>query len=508
MDKGNIAINLQKCEFAKKEITWLGFQITPTGITLTKRKCESMNKLEIPRTLKQLRSFMGCIHHLIKFTPKLAEISEPLRPLLSKSNTKSQNKLDWKNQHTIAFEEIKRQITNITENKHFDINKETRVECDASRKGLGATLVQKRNSIWKPVAYASRFLNKLEERYSTNELELLALVWALEHFKYYLYGNKFKLQTDHQTLLSALKNNRGKKTYQSRLSRWVDRLLPINFNIEHIPGKNMGFADYLSRNPSGKASPESEDDEKFVINTIQETKHARLKHTMKPSEIAKPTGNYNQLAESKQLEYNDVTHAKENTLSEQHAFCLNTAKNKLRSIEQNSNSLNTKLIAITTRNNPNKNTFDIEIRKTKRAPNKKLLQMDLQPAVTNLSPNKKLRDNSTQTDLESNKGKGITPIQNEKHEELFTAIDDLPTPEYRKNLIRVFNEEFLAENFKKDLGPIIDWVIKQDWLSLTQTNPIFHKIRRELFVTPSGCLLLIIDLLFPTSCVPCTSNHS
>ena len=100
---------------------------------------------------------------------------------------------------------MKRQLINITENKHFDINKETRVKCDESRKGLGATLEQKHNAIWKPVAYASRFLNKLEERYSTNELELLAIVSALEHFKHYLYGNKFILQTDHQALLSALK---------------------------------------------------------------------------------------------------------------------------------------------------------------------------------------------------------------------------------------------------------------------------------------------------------------
>ena len=109
----------------------------------------------------------------------------------------------------------------------------------------------------------SLFLNKLEERYSTNELELSAILWALEHFKYYLYGNKFTLQTDHQSLLSALKNNRGNKTYQSRLSRWVDRLLPFNFIIEHMPGKNMGFADYLSRHPSGSPKPINENDEKF-----------------------------------------------------------------------------------------------------------------------------------------------------------------------------------------------------------------------------------------------------
>ena len=64
-------------------------------------------------------------------------------PLLSKNNTKSQNKLDWKDHNTTAFEEIKRQITNITENKHFDINKEKRVKCDAGRKGLGACPEQK-----------------------------------------------------------------------------------------------------------------------------------------------------------------------------------------------------------------------------------------------------------------------------------------------------------------------------------------------------------------------------
>ena len=212
--------------------------------------------------------------------------------------------------------------------------------------------------------------------------------------------------------MSALKNNRGNKTYQSRLSRWVDQLLPFNFNIEHIPGKNMGFADYLSRNPPGKPSPESEDDEKFVINTIHEIKHAWLKHIIKPSDIVKPTGSHNQLAERKQLEQNDDTHAKENTLIEQHAFCLNTAKNKSLITEQNSNTHNnTKLIALTTRCNPNRITFEIKIKKRKRAPNKKLLQMEPQnPPITDLSPNKELRDNSTQTDAESNKGKRITPI--------------------------------------------------------------------------------------------------
>ena len=131
----NLAINLQKGDFAKEQITWLGFVVTPNGVTPTKQKCDAIINLENPKTLKQLRSFMGCIHHLIKFIPNLARISEPLRPLLSKANTKSQNKLDWKENHTIAFNDIKAQIKQITENKHFDISKQTRVRCDASKKG-------------------------------------------------------------------------------------------------------------------------------------------------------------------------------------------------------------------------------------------------------------------------------------------------------------------------------------------------------------------------------------
>ena len=213
---------------------------------------------------------------------------------------------------------------------------------------------QKHGQIWKLVAYASRFLNKLEERYSTNELELLAIVWALEHFKYYLYGNKFTLQTDHQALLSALKNNRGNKTYQSRLSRWVDRLLPFNFIIEHIPGKNMGSADYLSRHPSGSPSPINEDDEKFVINLIEEIKHVVLKQNITLLGSNKPTGNFNQSESSVQNERNDVTHTKENTHTKESAFCHNNSRNKsLHSSHSLLSRIKPKLIAITTRACPN-----------------------------------------------------------------------------------------------------------------------------------------------------------
>ena len=72
-----LAISLQKCEFAKPTIEWLGFKITPHGVTPTISKTEAIQKLDPPKTLKQLRSFMGSIHHLTKFIPNLAEFLEP-----------------------------------------------------------------------------------------------------------------------------------------------------------------------------------------------------------------------------------------------------------------------------------------------------------------------------------------------------------------------------------------------------------------------------------------------
>ena len=117
---------------------------------------------------------------------------------------------------------------NITENTHYDSTRKIIVRTDASRSGLGAVLEQESNKGWDTIAYASRFLNKAEEKYSINELELLGVVWALEHFKHYLYGQYFTVQTDHRALLSILKD-KSTKAHQSRLTRWCDRLIPFHF---------------------------------------------------------------------------------------------------------------------------------------------------------------------------------------------------------------------------------------------------------------------------------------
>ena len=93
-------------------------------------------------------------------------------------------------------------------------------------------------------------------------------MWAIEHFKYYLYGKHFTLITDHQALISALNASERSKTSQSRLTRWIERLISFHFDIKHLAGSKMGLIDYMSRNPVGLPLPPSEYDEEFKVATI------------------------------------------------------------------------------------------------------------------------------------------------------------------------------------------------------------------------------------------------
>ena len=260
-----MAVKWENCAlFQKKKIEWLGFKISNSGVKSLMGKSDSIKNLPIPKNIPELRSLFGSINQYMKLVPNLSSLSSPLRPLLVKKSVHQ-----WNDEHTKAFEELKQQIVNITGNNHFDIKRMSRLKTDASHSGLGATLEQWDGENWVTIAFASQFLKNHESKYSTSVLELLGAVWATEHFKNYLYGAEFEIVTDHKALLSALNANQSNKTMHSRLTRWVNRLLPFDFKIKHIPRKEMGFTDLLSRLPSGKALPTSHYDSEFVVATVQ-----------------------------------------------------------------------------------------------------------------------------------------------------------------------------------------------------------------------------------------------
>ena len=258
LNQENLRINLAKFHFAKDKNESLGHIITQTGITPLSNKIDAIEKLSLPSN--KLRSFMGSVYHLGIFIPNLSQLCSPHRPLLKKNTN-----FIWTDEHEDQFKLIKQKIAETTENKHFNPDLKTRIKCDASRKGLGSALEQRIPNGWHTVAFATRFLNSVEDRYSINELELLVVVWSIEHFKYFLYGMPFTVITDHRALLSIMRENRADKSYNSRLTRWVERLIRFDFTIDLLPGSKMGLVDYISRDPQQKAVNISAYDEQFLV---------------------------------------------------------------------------------------------------------------------------------------------------------------------------------------------------------------------------------------------------
>ena len=274
LDKNNFAVKWSKCKFFQKEIEWLGFKISKTGIIPLFDKSKTIKDLPVPKNLKELRSFFGSLNQYIRFVQNLASLGSPLRPLLSKKSI-----FQWNDNQSKTFEKSKQENVNLTENAHFDVKRNTRIKTDASHNGLRASLEQLHGNDWKTISFASHFLNPHESKYSTNKLELLGVVWAVEHYKNCLHGSEFEVITDHKALHSALSPNHGNKTYHSRLTRWVDRLLTFNFTIKHLAGKNMGFTDLICRIPSGKALPIFHYDQEFVVANLN-----RITKSINPSE--------------------------------------------------------------------------------------------------------------------------------------------------------------------------------------------------------------------------------
>ena len=188
-------------------------------------------------------------------------------------------KWEWTAEIDDDFEKLK-EITEAPCLAHFDPKRDNYITTDACNTGLGATLWQKKEGIvFRPIAFASRFLTDCERKYAINELELLRALWGLEHFRYYVYGKRVNLLTDHQALQPLLKKNRAHKQYSARLTRWLDRLSHFDVNIQYTAGKNIPLTDYLSRHPivpteitelenKADGQNEAEADKEFVVNQI------------------------------------------------------------------------------------------------------------------------------------------------------------------------------------------------------------------------------------------------
>ena len=190
---------------------------------------------------------------------------------------------------------------------HYNSDYPNIITTGANTKGLGATIWQEQpNGNLKPIGFAGSFLSDTEKKYAINELELLAVVWGLEHSRSYIYGKPMKLVIDHQALEPLIKRSRSNKTFRAPLTRWLDRLAHFSI-IAIIAGKHLALTDYLSRNPSAPPQADEAYDEKFLINNIIPqysfvTKYGCLSNHFNQSQNETPNKTPHKVKQSKTLE--------------------------------------------------------------------------------------------------------------------------------------------------------------------------------------------------------------
>nr|XP_034174769.1 uncharacterized protein LOC117601733 [Osmia lignaria] len=238
--EANLYLQPEKCELLKKEVAYLGHIITEDGVKPDPKKVEAVKEFPVPKTGKNIRQFLGLCGYYRRFIKNFSKIAKPLSDL-----TKKEQKFEWTQQQQQAFIILRDKLCEEPILQYPDFTKPFNITTDASGIAVGAVLSQGEIGKDQPVSYTSRVLNEAETQYSATERELLAVVYAVTHFRPYIYGRKFYLITDHKPL-TWLHNLTDPA---SRLMRWKLKLSEYDYEIKYKPGRQNINADALSRNP-------------------------------------------------------------------------------------------------------------------------------------------------------------------------------------------------------------------------------------------------------------------
>ena len=240
LSESNITIRPSKCSIGENCINYLGKVIGNGTITPNNDNDMKILNAEPPRTKKQIQSFLGLTGYYRAYVPNYASLTAELTDLIRKGKP---NKIEWTSSLQDSFDKLKQLLAAKPVLHLPDLTKTFTLRTDASNTGLGAVLLQEKKGRLFPISYASRKLLDREKNYCTPEKECLAIVWAINKFYNYLYGNEFILQTDHH----SLKYLNTSKFCNSRLMRWAMMLQPFKMQIEYIKGNENYEADYMSR---------------------------------------------------------------------------------------------------------------------------------------------------------------------------------------------------------------------------------------------------------------------
>ncbi|GJY36529.1 putative reverse transcriptase domain-containing protein [Tanacetum coccineum] len=234
LKKEELYAKFSKCEFWIPKVQFLGHVIDSEGIHVDPAKIESIKDWASPKSPTEIRQFLGLAGYYRRFIEGFSKIAKPMTKL-----TQKKVKFEWGDKQEAAFQLLKQKLCSAPILALPEGSEDFIAYCDASKKGLGAVLMQRE----KVIAYASRQLKIHEKNYTTHDLELGAVVFALKIWRHYLYGTKCIVFTDHKSLQHIL----DQKELNMRQRRWLELLSDYDCDIRYHPGKANVVADALSR---------------------------------------------------------------------------------------------------------------------------------------------------------------------------------------------------------------------------------------------------------------------
>ena len=232
----NLTLNSEKIQFKQSQVSFYGHCWSKHSISPDPKKVEALNHMKFPPDKETMRSFLGMINYLNRYSALSAHLTAPLSALTHQAVDYKPGKVHFEN-----FNRLKVEISNMKVLPYFDVNAETTLQTGAPKKGLGACLIQK----GKVICYASRALTKTEQNYQNLEREALGTIWGTEKFHHFLYGKEFTLETDQKPLVSIYKKHMI--DISLRVQRLIVRSFPyLPFRVVYKKGVDIPVADALS----------------------------------------------------------------------------------------------------------------------------------------------------------------------------------------------------------------------------------------------------------------------
>ena len=224
-------------QFRLPQVSFFGYQWSAKGLSPDPKKIAAVKRINLPQDVEMMRSFLGLVNYLNRFSPHLAELSEPLRQICRQNM-----EFELTESVCVALSRTKEEISKNVTLPYFNPKSTTTLQTNASKKGLGAVILQDS----KPVMFASRALTGSERNYQNLERECLATIWGMKKFHYFLYGKEFTLETDQKPLVSIYRKHTVE--ISPRIQRLVMRSFPYQpFDIQYRKGVEIPLADALRR---------------------------------------------------------------------------------------------------------------------------------------------------------------------------------------------------------------------------------------------------------------------